>query len=45
MQKRSLISTYFDPFVVYFLVNHCKQLGVRLENSWLITVGSYLSNQ
>ena len=29
MQNGSLISQYFDPFVVHFLVNHCKQL--RLE--------------
>ena len=26
MQNGSLISQYFDPFVVHFLVNHCKQL-------------------
>ena len=35
MQNGSLISTCFDPFVVHFLVSHCKQL--RLETCWLIT--------
>ena len=35
MQNGSLISTCFDPFVVHFLVNHCKQL--RPETCWLIT--------
>ena len=44
MQNRSLISTYFDPFVVHFLVNHCKQLGLRLETCWLITEGTYQIN-
>ena len=42
MQNGSLISTYFDPFVVHFLVNHCKQL--RLETCWLITGGTYQIN-
>ena len=42
MQNGSLILTYFDPFVVHFLVNHCKQL--RLETCWLIMVGIYQSN-
>ena len=35
MQNGSLISTCFDPFVVHFLVSHCKQ--IRLETCWLIT--------
>ena len=29
MQNGSLISIYFDPFVVLFLVNHCKQLTLE----------------
>ena len=32
----------FLPFVVHFLVNHCKQL--RLETCWLITGGTYQIN-
>ena len=43
MQNGSLISTYFDPFVVHFLVNHCKQL--RHEPYWLITRGTYQINE
>ena len=39
MQNGSFISTYFDLFVVHFLVNPCKQL--RLETCWLITEGTY----
>ena len=39
MQNGSFISTYFDLFVVHFLVNPCKQL--RLETCWLITGGTY----
>ena len=42
MQNVSLISAYFDRFVVDFLVNHCKQL--RLETCWLITGGTYQIN-
>ena len=42
MLNGSLISTYFDPFVVHFLVNHCKQL--RLETCWLIMGGNYQIN-
>ena len=42
LQNGSLISTYFDPFVVHFLVNHCKQL--ILETCWLITGGTYQIN-
>ena len=38
----SIISTYFDPFLVHFLVNHCKQL--RLETCWLIMGGNYQIN-
>ena len=37
-----LISTSIDPFVVQFLVNHCKQL--RLETCWLITGSTYQIN-
>ena len=37
MQNGFLISTYFDSFVVHFLVNHCKLL--RLE-TWLIMGGA-----
>ena len=33
-----LISTYFDPIVVHFLVNHCKHL--RLETCWIFTGGT-----
>ena len=36
-------STYFDPFVVHFQVNHCKQL--RRETSWLITGSTYQINR
>ena len=39
MQNGCLISTDFDPFVVYCLVNHCKQL--RLKTFRLITGGNY----
>ena len=39
MQNGSLISIYFDPFVVHFLVNHCKQL--TLETCWLFTGSTY----
>ena len=39
MQNGSLISKYYDLFVVHFLVNHCKQLG--LETCWLIMRGTY----
>ena len=39
MQNGSLILKYFDPLVVHFLFNHCKQL--RLETCWLITGGTY----
>ena len=42
LQNGSLISTYFDPFVVHFLVNHCKQL--ILETCWLITGRTYQIN-
>ena len=42
MQNGSLTSTWFDPFVVHFLVNHCKQL--RLETCWLIMGGTYQIN-
>ena len=43
MHNGSLISTtYFDPFVVHFPVNHCKQL--RLETCWLITGDTYKIN-
>ena len=42
IQNGSLISTYFDLFVVHFLVNHCKQL--RLETCWLIIGGIYKIN-
>ena len=42
IQNGSLISTYFDLFVVHFLVNHCKQL--RLETCWLIIGGIYQIN-
>ena len=38
MQNGFLISTYFDSFVVHFLVNHCKLL--RLETCWLIMGGA-----
>ena len=43
-QNGSLIWTYFDPFVVHFLVNHYKQLGVRLETCCLNTEGTYHIN-
>ena len=39
MENESLISTYFDPVIVHFLVNHFKQL--RLETCWLIMGGTY----
>ena len=42
MQNGSLILKYFDPFVVHFLVNHCKQL--RLETCWLMMGGTYQSS-
>ena len=42
LQNGSLILRYFDPFVVHFLVNHCKQL--RLETCWLMMGGTYQSN-
>ena len=43
MQKGFLISTYFHPFVVHFLVNHYKQL--RFETCWLTTGGTYKINR
>ena len=42
MQNESLFSTHFDPSVLHFLDNHCKQ--IRLGPSWLITGGSYKIN-
>ena len=39
MENESLISAYFDPVIVHFLVNHFKQL--RLETCWLIMGGTY----
>ena len=41
IKNRSLISTFFDPFVVHFQVNHCKQLCLRLETCWLIRSMDY----
>ena len=41
IKNRSLISTFFDPFVVHFQVNHCKQLCLRLETCWLIKSMDY----
>ena len=42
MQNGSLISAYFDSFVVHFLGNHCKQL--QLETCWLIIGSTYQIN-
>ena len=42
IQNGSLISTYFDPFVLHFLDNHCIQ--IRLETCWLITGVTYQIN-
>ena len=42
MQNGSLVSKYYDPFVVHFLFNQCKQLG--LETCWLIMRGTYQTN-
>ena len=35
----SVILTYVIPFVVHFLIHHCKQL--RLETCWLFAGGTY----
>ena len=42
IQNGSPISTYFDPFVLHFLDNHCIQ--IRLETCWLITGVTYQIN-
>ena len=42
MQNGCLISTYFVPFVVHFLVIHRIQL--RLETCWLIMGSTYQIN-
>ena len=42
MQNGSLISAYFDSFVVHFLGNPGKQL--RLETCWLIIGSTYQIN-
>ena len=42
IQNGSLISTYFDPFVLHFLDNHCIQ--IRLETCSLITGVTYQIN-